>query len=79
MCGHEFVGKCVSVDKNGKIIVSGSAHRILFRWDAETGKQMAGAMCGHQDEVTCIAISSSGKIIVSGSRHYVSRAVLGLS
>ena len=68
ICGHDDCVRCISVDENGGMIVSGSYDKTLIRWDARTGKQIGKPMCGHSREISFVAISSCGKMILSGSR-----------
>ena len=55
------------MNKDGKMIVSGSWDETLRRWDGESGAPVGDPLCWHHAWVSCIAISEDGTMIVSGS------------
>jgi WD40 repeat protein len=57
---------CVAFSPDGKQIVSGSGHKMIKIWDAETGKEI-NTLAGHTSTVLSVAFSPDGKVIASGS------------
>ena len=57
---------CISMSKNGNLIVSGSSDHSVWVWDAKTGEQLK-ELQGHSSGVDSVSFSPDGNQIVSGS------------
>lgn len=65
--GHENGINCMSISKNGMILVTAGDDKIAKVWDAREGRNFRrmGKLIGHQGYITCILIENS--FILTGS------------
>ncbi|KAL1663070.1 quinon protein alcohol dehydrogenase-like superfamily [Schizophyllum commune] len=63
----------VALSPDGTKVVSGLLDGTLRLWDAETGRQIGGAMRGHDSTVCSVAFSPDGLRIASGSEDHTVR------
>ena len=65
--GHEGEVTCLSVSKEGKVILSGSSDGTVRRWDGESGESLGEPLRGHKERVSSMTVSGEGKVVISGS------------
>uniref|UniRef100_A0AC35U9F7 WD_REPEATS_REGION domain-containing protein n=1 Tax=Rhabditophanes sp. KR3021 TaxID=114890 RepID=A0AC35U9F7_9BILA len=58
---------CYNIDRNEKILVTGSADQSLKIWQLSNG-YLTQVLVGHEEAVTCCAVSDKGHIVVSNSK-----------
>lgn len=67
MGGHQGAVMSVVLNKDGKILVSGSRDHIIKVWDLLTGKELC-SLRGHQGTIHSIVLSRDDRILISGSQ-----------
>ncbi len=57
---------CLAFSKNGTMLATGGADKIIYLWDPASGKEL-GRLIGHEKEVYRLAFSPDGRKLVSVS------------
>lgn len=70
--GHTNASYCVTFDKTGDLIITGSDDRLIKVWSSKTGLLLA-TLRGHDGDIIQLDIDSSNKIIASSSNDHTIR------
>ncbi len=64
--GHTLGISCLTLSRDGKMIIIGSRDNTARIWDVATGQERA-VLKGHTNGISCLTLSSDGKMIITGS------------
>jgi WD40 repeat protein len=77
--GHEGAVTCLSLTRDGKQMLSGSADKTLRLWDLQSGKEIR-RLEGHKGLIVSVTLSPDGRLAVStatGNQEISSLSTLG--
>lgn len=65
--GHTTAVKCVALNAEGTLAISGGEDQTLRLWDLAQGGGCRRVLNGHEHYVSAVAMSADGELVVSGS------------
>jgi small GTP-binding protein len=67
--GHTAAVRVLTIDRTGKILISGSADNTISLWHLDTGERFA-TMVGHTKSVASLAVHPNKNLLLAGSVDY---------
>ncbi|ETO04003.1 hypothetical protein RFI_33401 [Reticulomyxa filosa] len=63
--GHRYSVNCISFDRSGQFLISGSSDTTIKIWDSKSGWQQVAGFTKHEREVKCLSIDVMNRYIAS--------------